>query len=48
MTCLSLTFSSRASALLWTSAGALYRWTDLLAEQAAETFPPVFPEDQHV
>lgn len=45
MTCLRLTLSTHASASLRTSAGALYRWTDLLAGQAAERLN-VFAEDR--
>lgn len=45
MICLSLTLRSCASARTWTSTGALYRWTDLLADWAAETFPS---EDQYI
>lgn len=47
MICLSLTLSSHVLALLWTSTGALYRWTDLLAERAAETYHPL-TEDQYI
>lgn len=46
-TCLSLTFSSCALARLWPSTGALYRWTDLLADGLLKHFP-LLTEDQYI